>query len=125
VKANPRINNFIQDILFLDEDKGEIVVSLRDLVLNIAPNAEEEIRYGGLVFVSNNRLFCGIFVRKNHTSVEFDRGAQMQDLDNFLEGSGKYRRHLKIYKREDIKNKKVAYYVKQSFKLVEERRQKL
>ena len=125
MKANPRINNFIQDILFLDEDKGEIVVSLRDLVLNIAPNAEEEIRYGGLVFVSNNRLFCGIFVRKNHTSVEFDRGAQMQDLDNFLEGSGKYRRHLKIYKREDIKNKKVAYYVKQSFKLVEERRQKL
>jgi hypothetical protein len=75
-------------------------------------------------FVINNRLFCGIFVRKNHTSVEFNRGAQIQDLDNFLEGSGKYRRHLKIHKRENIKNKKVAYYVKQSFKLLEENKQK-
>lgn len=115
MKVNSRINNFIQDIRLLDEDKGEIVISLRDLVLNIAPDTEEAIKYGGLVFLSNNRLFCGIFVRKNHISVEFDIGAQMQDPDNFLEGSGRYRRHLKIYNREDIKNKKVEYYVKQSF----------
>ena len=118
MKENPKIDNFIQDTLFSDEDKGEIVIALRDLVLTIAPNAEEEIKYGGLVFISDNRLFCGIFVRENHISVEFDRGAQMPDPDNFLEGSGKYRRHLKIYKPEDIKNKKVEYYIQQSFKFL-------
>ena len=26
MKANPKINNFIQDILFMDEDKGETVM---------------------------------------------------------------------------------------------------
>jgi hypothetical protein len=117
MKANPKINNFIQDILFMDEDKGETVISLRKLVLEIAPSAKEEIKYGGLVFVSDKRRFCGIFIRKNHISVEFDRGAEMQDPNNFLEGSGKNRRHLKIFQQEDIKNKKVEDYIKQSFKL--------
>ena len=114
MKANPKINNFIQDILFMDEDKGETVISLRKSVLEITPSAKEEIKYGGLVFASDKRLFCGIFVRKNHISVEFDRGAEMQDPNNFLEGSGKNRRHLKIFQQEDIKNKKVEYYIKQS-----------
>ena len=114
MKANPKINNFIQDILFMDEDKGETVISLRKLVLEITPSAKEEIKYGGLVFVSDKRLFCGIFIRKNHISVEFDRGSEMQDPNNFLEGSGKNRRHLKIFQQEDIKNKKVEYYIKQS-----------
>jgi hypothetical protein len=44
MKANPEINNFVQDILFMDEDKGETVISLRNLVLEIAPSAKEAIR---------------------------------------------------------------------------------
>ena len=117
MEANPRIDNFIQDLMFTDKDKGEILVSLRELLPKIAPNAKEEIKYGGLVFLSDKRLFCGIFIRKNHISIEFDRGAEMQDPDNFLEGSGTNRRHLKIFQKEDIKNKKVEYYIKQSFTL--------
>ena len=117
MEANPRVNKFIQDLMFTDKDKGEILVSLRELLLRIAPNAKEEIKYGGLVFLSDKRLFCGIFIRKNHISVEFDRGAEMQDPDNFLEGSGTNRRHLKILQKEDIKNKKAEYYIRQSFTL--------
>ena len=117
MKANPKINKFIEDILFVDEDKGEIVISLRKLVSKIAPNAKEEIKYGGLVFVSDKRLFCGIFIRKNHISIEFDKGAELSDPDDFLEGSGKYRRHIKILQQEDIKNKKVEYYIKESYKI--------
>ena len=41
----------------------------------------------------------------------------MQDPDNLLEGSGANRRHLKIFQKEDIKNKKAEYYIKQSFTL--------
>ena len=94
-----------------------ILVSLRELLLRIAPNAKEEIKYGGLVFLSDKRLFCGIFIRKNHISVEFDRGAEMQDPDNSLEGGGTNRRHLKILQKEDIENKKTEYYIRQSFAL--------
>ena len=117
VKANPEINDFIHDLLFMNEDKGEIVISLRKLVLEVVTDAKEEIKYGGLVFIINDGLFCGIFVSKKHISVEFVKGAEMQDPDNFLEGGGKYRRHLKIFQCKDIENKKVEYYIKQSFEL--------
>lgn len=117
MKTNHKIDNFIQDIMLIDKDKGVMLISLRKLVLKIDSKVKEEIKYGGLVFVDDTRLFCGIFIRKNHISVEFDRGIEFQDPDTFLEGSGKLRRHLKIFQPEDIKKKKVAYYVKQSFKL--------
>ena len=54
--------------------------------------SEEEIKYGGLVYIIDNRLFSGIFLRNNHISIEFDNGA-----DKLLEGKGKFRRHLKIF----------------------------
>jgi len=115
MKASSKINDFISDTLFVDEKKGEIVISLRELVLNTFPKTEEEIKYGGLVFIFDKRLYCGIFLRKNHISVEFDYGAEMSDPDRLLEGTGKYRRHLKINKLDDIKNKKIEYYLRQSF----------
>lgn len=112
VKANPKINDFIHDLLFMDEDKEEIVISLRKLVLEVVTDAKEEIKYGGLVFIINDILFCGIFVSKKHISVEFVNGAEIQDPDNFLEGGGKYRRHLKIFHYEDIINKKVERWAR-------------
>ena len=114
-KANPKIDNFIQDILFIDEKKSDLLICLRKMVLEIKPEAKEEIKYGGLVFIVDTKLICGIFIRKNHISVEFSFGAMMLDPNNCLEGSGKYRRHLKIVDKKDIENKNVEYYVKQSF----------
>jgi len=114
--ANIQIDNFMQDILYTDSDKGEVLVCLREIVLKVAPDAKEEIKYGGLVFVIGKRLFCGIFIRKNHITIEFDRGIEMEDADNYLEGSG-IRRHIKLFQQKDIRNKKVEYYIKQSFTL--------
>ena len=113
MKANPQVNEFING---LEDDKKEIVISLRKLALAIAPESSEEIRWGGLVF-SSDRPFCGIMAYKKYVSVVFDRGAEIPDPDNYLEGSGKNMRHLKIFQHEDIENKKVGYYVGRSFKL--------
>ena len=115
MKANQKIKDFISDALFDDEDQGKTIISFRKLVLKIFPKSEEEIKYGGLVFIIDKRLFCGIFLRKNHVSVEFDHGSDMSDPDKYLEGGGKYRRHLKLKNFKDIKNKKVEFYLKQSF----------
>ncbi len=83
MKANPKIDNFIQDTLFIDEEKGNMLISLRKLVLKVFPGVQEEIKYSGLVFTFDKRLFCGIFVRKDYFSVEFDNGSKMSDSDNF------------------------------------------
>lgn len=112
-----KIDEFIQDVISLDEEKGKVVSSLRDVVLRLSKRIKEEIKYGGLVFLKGERLFCGIFVRKNHISLEFDRGEELKDAGNFLEGTGKARRHLKIFELKDIKNKKAGFYIKANYKL--------
>ncbi len=37
----------------------------------------------------------------------------MEDPNSILEGKGKYRRHLKLLKKEDILSKEVSFFVKQ------------
>ncbi|MEO9885943.1 MAG: DUF1801 domain-containing protein [Balneola sp.] len=53
-------------------------------------------------------------MNKNHITLEFSKGFLMNDPDDVLEGSGKYRRHLKIKTYEDIENKDVTFFVKQA-----------
>ncbi len=69
--------------------------------------------YGGIMF-SIEDDFGGIFVRKNHVSFEFSSGSQMDDPNNILEGTGQFRRHLKIRSMADIDAKIVKFFVKQS-----------
>lgn len=107
----------MQDAFFVSEKKGELLVSLRNLVLSIRPDAQEEIKYGGLVFNVDSKLICGIFIRDKHFSLEFSFGVMMSDPDKHLEGKGKFRRHLKIYSLDDIANKNVEYFVRQIFNL--------
>lgn len=73
--------------------------------------------YGGIIFFIPDRMFCGIFLRKNHISIEFDLGYLLKDKKKYLEGAGKYRRHLKIHNKEEIKTKMVEKFVKESFSL--------
>lgn len=114
-RDDPEIENFISDILLGNEEKGEIVISVRELISTMYPESEETIKYGGLVFIVDSRLFCGIFVRKDHVSLELDNGSQMSDPGGLLQGSGKHRRHLKLKKLEDIEDKEVEYFLRQSF----------
>ena len=115
--ASDQIKRFIQDTLRVDEEKGGILVSLRNAILKISPDSQEEIKYGGIVFNVDTKLICGIFIRKQHISLEFSFGMMISDPNKYLEGDGKYRRHLKIFDKKDIKNKKVEFYVGQAFRL--------
>jgi len=114
MKTNPRINQLLEDFEFASPELANIVSSLRKIVLEIASQCEEKIMYGGIVYISD-RMFCGIFLRKKYVTVEFDRGYKMNNTQKHLEGSGKYRRHLKIYTNEDIERKMAKHYILESF----------
>ncbi len=73
----------------------------------------KNIMYGGIMFSLEND-YGGLFIRKNHISLEFTHGVFFQDPDKILEGNGKLRRHLKIRKIEDIESNKVDFYIKQA-----------
>ncbi|MBN1695289.1 DUF1801 domain-containing protein [candidate division WOR-3 bacterium] len=117
MKSNKNIEQLIEDFELMNPLLANIVSSLRKIVLEVVPKFEEKIMYGGIVFFISDRMFCGIFQRKKYVTVEFDRGYEMDNKLNHLEGSGKYRRHLKIYNKEDIKKKIARHYILESYRL--------
>lgn len=111
---NENVQKFLNEICIIDDKKSIVLNSLREIILSNFPNSNERIMYGGIMFSLNDEFYSGLFVRKSHISLEFSKGYLMTDPHNFLEGNGKYRRHLKIRSKEDVVSKEVDFFVKQS-----------
>ena len=110
---NEQVQIFFEDIMMFVPEKFEMLKNLRQIVFSNYPKVNERIMYGGIMF-SLEDDFGGLFVRKNHISFEFVFGTEMDDPDMILEGTGKYRRHLKIRNLADIEDKHVDFFVKQA-----------
>jgi hypothetical protein len=111
---NKEVQSFLDDINLLDIEKYKIIQKIRRNIFKIFPDIHEDIKYGGIVFLSDGYLFSGIFVRKKHVSLEFVQGVEMNDPEKLLEGTGKFRRHLKLMSLADLKDKSVDFFLKQS-----------
>ena len=110
---NEIVQKFLEDIMMIDPEKFEILTQLRQVVFSNYPKTNERMMYGGIMF-SLEDDFGGLFVRKQHISFEFSNGFTMNDPKKLLEGTGKFRRHLKIRSLADIEDKKVDFFVKQA-----------
>lgn len=114
MSQNEKVKEFLENLNLMDREKFEILNGMREIVLNVYPNSNEKIMYGGIIFFLNNEMFSGLFVNKGHITIEFSRGFLMDDPNSLLEGKGKYRRHLKIKVKADILNKKTSFFVRQA-----------
>lgn len=112
------ISSFLNDLSLRNLDQYSIVIELRKIILEKSDNINEKIKYGGIVFLEKED-FIGIFTRKKHVSLEFHNGYLLDDKKNYLEGSGKLRRHIKLMTTEDIKAKDVNYFIRQIVDLIE------
>ncbi|MCD4830686.1 MAG: DUF1801 domain-containing protein [Anaerohalosphaeraceae bacterium] len=110
---NEQVQRFLDDIVIFDDEKSDILQKLRKIVFSNYPKVSEKIMYGGIMFTLE-KDFGGLFVRKNHVSFEFVNGFTMNDPKKLLEGTGKFRRHLKIKAPTDIRDKEVDFFVKQA-----------
>jgi len=117
MKNNQKITTLLRDFEIVAPELGKVIRQLRKSVIRIAPDAEEKVMYGGIMFTTPGRMFCGLFLRKNHVSVEFDFGCLLKDLNKNLEGIGEHRRHLKIHSASEIETKQTESFIKQSYKL--------
>ncbi len=116
VSENQKINDFLNDIQSISPEQVKQIDSIRCLFNGASQALTEEIKYGGLVFFKSGSLIGGIFPYKKHISIEFSNGADFNDSSGLLEGKGKRRRHLKIFKAQDIDDKNALFYIKQSVK---------
>ncbi|WP_373741981.1 DUF1801 domain-containing protein [Neisseria sp.] len=115
---NQKVNNLLDDWQIANPALYEIADSVRTRILQLADTVGEEVKYGGILFAAPEP-FCGIFVYKQHVSVEFSHGAEIVDPHGLLEGKGKGRRHLKLHTLEDVENKHLADYLRLAQKAAE------
>lgn len=113
ISENEKVRKFLEEVNASDGEQFEILQRLREIVFEIYPETKERMMYGGIMF-SLEDDFGGIFTRKKHISFEFGKGFGMSDPEKLLEGSGKFRRHLKLRSLSDVEDKKVDFYVKQA-----------
>ncbi len=113
MSGSNQVQELIEDIKMVDQEKHKIFMLLRSVVFAINPSIQERVMYGGIMFSLGND-WGGIFVRKNHISFEFVLGVHLKDADGVLEGKGKLRRHIKLSGLRDIEDKKIGNFVKQS-----------
>lgn len=106
---------FLNELKSHDKEKYIIVKQLRSVILETC-KADEEIKYGGLLY-SKNKPFTGLFVSKAHVSMEFSEGAQFDDNKKLLQGIGKHRRHLKFTSASEINKTVVKNFLIQALKL--------
>jgi len=89
------------------------------IIMDVCPGAGRRSMYGGIVFElepgNHKTLVCGHFVYKNHVSLEFTKGYELCDPKGVLEGNGKYRRHIKLVRQDDISEKSVRSMLEQAF----------
>lgn len=99
----------------------QITRELDEMIEDICPDVGRRPMYGGIVFEkeagTHSTMVCGHFVYKQHVSLEFSRGAELDDPNGVLEGKGKYRRHIKLVDPADIRDKSVSAYIDQAFSL--------
>jgi hypothetical protein len=80
----------------------EIVLELRNLIVSVAPDAVEVIRWGGLSYFHEGRGgivsagICQIGIREDHVRLAFIHGAFIPDPRHLLEGKQKAKRSIRI-----------------------------
>jgi len=92
---------------FTPPELTEIVLELRNIVVQVAPDAIEDIRHGGLVYYFSSggpvsAGICGIAVKADHIRLYFTHGAFIPDRSYLLRGTGKAMRYLKLTNYESV-----------------------
>jgi hypothetical protein len=105
-----------------DLSVGELALALRDVVLSEAPGANETVFRGyvvstGYSFTSKwTEGFCHIAVYPRHVNLGFNRGAELDDPEELLIGSGKIIRHLKVAEPHDLKKPYLRRFIRAAIK---------
>jgi hypothetical protein len=107
------VDNYIAE---LPESQAELVREVRQIILKAAPEAEESIKWAQPVYEINGP-FAYIKAFKNSVNFGFWRGADINDPDGLLEGSGVKMRHFKLNNLEDINEPIFLNFIQQAVKL--------
>ena len=100
----------------LNDKQADIVSSVRQIVREAAPNADEAIKWAQPVY-SSNGPFAYIKAFKNSVNFGFWRGVDLKDPKGLLQGSGDKMRHVKLTGTDDIDTTAFSDFIVQAVQL--------
>ena len=100
----------------LEPPMQDVVKALQRLVIEVAPGAEEVIKWG-MPCYEQKGLLCSISPAKGYVRLQFFHGADLADPDGLLEGTGKGMRHVKVRSTDSIQREAVEALVKEAVRL--------
>lgn len=105
-----------------DLSVGELALGLREKILKEAPAAVERLlQVYALVFWYSltgkmSDAFCQVVIYPKGVNLMFNRGAELDDPGGVLVGEGKIIRHIKVRRREDLKNPHLRTFIRAALK---------
>ncbi|NTU52553.1 MAG: DUF1801 domain-containing protein [Chlorobiaceae bacterium] len=113
--SDEKVDRLLHELEVTNPERYELVQAVRQAVYRVVPDASERVMYGGFMF-SGAQPFCGLFAYKEHVSVEFGRGCDLEDPHRVLEGNGKHRRHIKLHSEADTTAKHLESYLHAAYR---------
>lgn len=90
----------------------DICWQLRDLVMEVAPEAVEKVRPGWrLLGFELNQTFCAVAPQRDHVRLVFERGGELDDPDGVLIGTGTQVRWMRFDALDDVDDDVVRSFV--------------
>jgi hypothetical protein len=121
---DPRLRDFLA---IEDRPVGPLALALREIVLEAAPDAVEQIyrnHASALWFGRGPKMqdmVLYIAMASTHVNLGFCRGASLADPDAVLEGAGKVMRHVKFRTEPDLRRPFVRAYLRAAWEQFEDR----
>jgi hypothetical protein len=100
----------------LEDWQAEIVSSVRQVLIQAAPEADEAIKWAQPVY-SSNGPFAYIKAFKNSVNFGFWRGVDLKDPRGLLQGSGDKMRHVKLTSIDQVDQAAFSDLINQAVQL--------
>jgi hypothetical protein len=108
-----------------DPHISDLMLALREVVLEEAPEAIESIAKGYAVAIGFSFTgkplkdgFCHIATYSDHVNLGFNRGALLPDPNRVLTGSGKSIRHITIRNQHDLDRPLIRRYLQSAIEQI-------
>jgi hypothetical protein len=114
-KASPQLRDLLAGC---PPGVAHLALSLRELVLNEAPDAEEvlySVYAEVIVFKLPGRpggAFCNVAAYSRHVNLVFYRGAELPDPHQAMKGTGKKMRHIRFDSLDDLEGGYWGSYIR-------------
>lgn len=99
------------------EDKRALLLTLRDLILKQDNRIVEEVKWSRPCYSINGKLFCYLYLTKNHVTLGFQKGTSLKDPDRMLTGTGKEMRHINFLTLSDLEQPGIQQLIEEAVNL--------